>query len=308
LFYSVAGFKYWKKKSDGKITFSLPRKADWNVNFQWQTYVVLAEENLLDITTGEGAKNVYQSYSTSVHEFAHAMESGGLSAIQRKAVIDQYNWKKGNNKIFTDGLWKPTVAQQCYASTDFLEYYAQAVTAYIGLNYGIDPVYQGCSGPAASACDFKDQASCSSPCSWGYFPRYNTREFLSTNEKANFNVFDDVLAFTYREHRVCPYPPLVPQTGATSLSIQIAAKAFQSYYGVVVKDEAKILLFTAEDKATPAVPPEIVIAKAAITVNDASLPTGFTKCLDLSGNRICAVDQSAMDPIKVALDQIMIKL
>ncbi|MYR96708.1 lonely Cys domain-containing protein [Streptomyces sp. SID4937] len=110
----------------------------------------ITEENLLGETTGvPGALGYADGYSTTTHEFAHAIHRYGLSDADRQTIAAAYRdklsppagqdpadveWPDGPRRSAEDG--QPV---DNYASTDEFEYFAQAVNAYLGTNTGHDP-------------------------------------------------------------------------------------------------------------------------------------------------------------------------
>ncbi|OEV18386.1 hypothetical protein AN221_21990, partial [Streptomyces nanshensis] len=111
----------------------------------------VTEENLLGETPGvPGASSYADGYSTTTHEFAHAIHRYGLSDADRRTITDAYRaklhpsdgrdpadveWPDGPRRSARDG--RPA---DNYSSTDEFEYFAQAVNAYLGTNSGTDPL------------------------------------------------------------------------------------------------------------------------------------------------------------------------
>ncbi|MYW30393.1 hypothetical protein GT040_14135, partial [Streptomyces sp. SID2119] len=110
----------------------------------------VTEENLLGETTGvPGAQGYADGYSTTTHEFAHAIHRYGLDDADRRTIAAAYRgklsppagqdpadveWPDGPRRSADDG--QPV---DNYASRDEFEYFAQAVNAYLGTNTGHDP-------------------------------------------------------------------------------------------------------------------------------------------------------------------------
>ncbi len=111
----------------------------------------VTEENLLGETPGvPGASSYADGYSTTTHEFAHAIHRYGLSDADRRTITDAYRaklhpsdgrdpadveWPDGPRRSARDG--RPA---DNYSATDEFEYFAQAVNAYLGTNSGTDPL------------------------------------------------------------------------------------------------------------------------------------------------------------------------
>jgi hypothetical protein len=106
--------------------------------------VAVTEENLLGERTDVGPSPNYPAgYSTTTHEFAHAIHQYGLSTADRKVITDSYRNKlaKGHGVPWPDGPLYNTAdqAMRNYSSTTELEYFAQVTNAYLGTNTGVDP-------------------------------------------------------------------------------------------------------------------------------------------------------------------------
>ncbi len=143
-----------------------------------KTYAAITEENLLggvpDASTGGGGYTV--GYSTTTHEFAHALHINGLNAAQKKLISKHFNAKRAatNTKAtitlpnvwpdgprvsptaptawfaagWTDDKWLEKVVSysdkdrfkyENYSSQNDMEYFAQLSNAYLGTNLGTDP-------------------------------------------------------------------------------------------------------------------------------------------------------------------------
>jgi hypothetical protein len=144
-----------------------------------KTYAAITEENLLgglpDASTGAtGGYTV--GYSTTTHEFAHALHINGLNAAQKKLISKHFNAKRAatNTKAtitlanvwpdgprvsptaptdwfalgWTDDKWLDKVVSysdkdrfkyENYSSQNEMEYFAQLSNAYLGTNLGTDP-------------------------------------------------------------------------------------------------------------------------------------------------------------------------
>ncbi|MER6105171.1 hypothetical protein ABT115_23355 [Streptomyces sp. NPDC001832] len=123
-------------------------------------HTAATEENLLGETTSVRGGGAYQDgYSTTTHEFAHAIHVKGLSRADRQWIADVYRAKvaQGEAARWPDGpLRAPKAdpgkgsdvtvgkAQEAgkdtnYSSHNELEYFAQLSNAYLGTNTGRDP-------------------------------------------------------------------------------------------------------------------------------------------------------------------------
>jgi hypothetical protein len=108
----------------------------------------ITEENLLGMKAEVGEEYCH-GYSTTTHEFAHAMHFNGLSNEDKALITKAYNAKKahGKEEEWTDGRrYKKGDASkklmENYASSTEAEYFAQAVNAWFGTNTGTDSYTQ----------------------------------------------------------------------------------------------------------------------------------------------------------------------
>lgn len=104
-------------------------------------YTAITEENLLGgNTTAPGGGCYATGYSTSTHEFAHAIHGYGLSPAERKIIDDCFalRTRQGDGQEWVDGPRK-VGAKQCYSSMNAFEYWAQLTNAWLGTNKGTDP-------------------------------------------------------------------------------------------------------------------------------------------------------------------------
>ncbi|WP_441246577.1 gamma-glutamyl-gamma-aminobutyrate hydrolase family protein [Kitasatospora sp. McL0602] len=109
--------------------------------------VAITEENLLGekTTIGKGG-NYADGYSTTTHEFAHAVHKFGLSPEQKQQVHQSFEQKRAGDADRTaewaDGTRRDTSGRdrENYSSTDEFEYFAQATNAHLSTNHGSDPL------------------------------------------------------------------------------------------------------------------------------------------------------------------------
>ena len=130
------------------------------VKYNGNTYVGVAEENLLGLTPMIGARYA-KGYSTATHEIAHSIHLNGLQKFKKDIITKEYDKRKKiiNNKYtvdkndWVDGIYIKreqnetnkkngdlfTMTRACYASQNEQEYFAQLSNAYLGTNTGKDP-------------------------------------------------------------------------------------------------------------------------------------------------------------------------
>ncbi|GAA1198560.1 hypothetical protein GCM10009664_73510 [Kitasatospora gansuensis] len=111
--------------------------------------VAITEENLLGEKTSIGDTPHYaDGYSSTTHEFAHAIHEFGLSKDQKLAVTEIFEQKKASDGTsdrpvqWPDGPRQDTdgKAMENYSSIDQHEYFAQATNSYLSTNHGKDPL------------------------------------------------------------------------------------------------------------------------------------------------------------------------
>ena len=104
-------------------------------------YTAITEENLLGGVVSVPDAGCYaQGYSTTTHEFAHAIHAHGLTGADRSVIDKAYKLRllQGEGQIWVDGPRK-VGTKVCYAATTVREYFAQLVNAWLGANIGSDP-------------------------------------------------------------------------------------------------------------------------------------------------------------------------
>jgi hypothetical protein len=90
----------------------------------------VAEENLVNV---KGVLSQYPAaYSIGMHEFAHAVNSNGMTPAQQARLEQLYN-----QHIAKDPGDKGDTFTDKYASSNYREYYAQATDAFFGRNTGL---------------------------------------------------------------------------------------------------------------------------------------------------------------------------
>ena len=117
-----------------------------NVSLGGRMYTAMTEENLLGVDctathNGTPVSGTYaKGYSTSSHEYAHAVHENVLDAAQKATVQAAYNATKAkalaaptDTDMWVDGR------EGCYASKTVMEFFAQLSNAYLGSNAGTDP-------------------------------------------------------------------------------------------------------------------------------------------------------------------------
>jgi hypothetical protein len=91
----------------------------------------VAEENLISV---KGVVSTYaKNYSIGMHEFAHAVESKGMTPDQQSRLRQLY----ANHQKADPGDAKDTFTDT-YAASNVHEYFAQATNAFFGRNQGSD--------------------------------------------------------------------------------------------------------------------------------------------------------------------------
>ena len=104
-------------------------------------YTAVTEENLLgDLTTAPGGGCYDRGYSTTTHEFAHAIHKYGLSLADQTIITNAFN-AKSQQPDTTQWVDGPRIVkgQKCYAANNETEYFAQLSNAWLGVNMGTDP-------------------------------------------------------------------------------------------------------------------------------------------------------------------------
>ena len=106
-------------------------------------HVAATEENLLGGTTSVPGAGLYRDgYSTTTHEFAHAIHHYGLTDGQRRLILEAFNAKvkAGSFAQWPDGsLYDASGKHRNYSARDEFEYFAQLTNVYLGTNTGTDP-------------------------------------------------------------------------------------------------------------------------------------------------------------------------
>lgn len=139
-------------------------------------YSAITEENLLGGAPDPAvvAQGEYpEGYSTTSHEFAHALQLDGLSTADKNIVVNAYNQKVNPDDVGDDATdqnawvdgpllnprapaswlsqltWERDIVNrasdrrrrsyQCYASQNNMEFFAQLSNAYLGTNTGVEP-------------------------------------------------------------------------------------------------------------------------------------------------------------------------
>ncbi|MGI5404617.1 hypothetical protein ACQEVG_35200 [Streptomyces sp. CA-135486] len=102
----------------------------------------VTEENLLGELTSLPGGFYPDGYSTTTHEFAHAIHTKALSAADRQVITDVFHDKlsRGHAAAWPDGPLYNTAGRPTYnySSTNEFEYFAQVSNAYLGTNAGTD--------------------------------------------------------------------------------------------------------------------------------------------------------------------------
>jgi hypothetical protein len=104
-------------------------------------YTAVTEENILGgATTAPGGGCYETGYSTTTHEFAHSIHAYGMTDDDRKTIerAFQLRLQQPETEQWVDGPRKAG-AQNCYASNNAFEYFAQLSNAWLGVNHGTDP-------------------------------------------------------------------------------------------------------------------------------------------------------------------------
>jgi peptidoglycan hydrolase-like protein with peptidoglycan-binding domain len=117
-----------------------------NVALGGRKYTAITEENLLGVDCtatfeGETVSGSYEKgYSTTSHEYAHALHRNILSDSEKATVTTAYAARtvKGNADPDDPDMWVDG-RQGCYASKTEGEFFAQLSNAYLGTNAGTDP-------------------------------------------------------------------------------------------------------------------------------------------------------------------------
>ncbi|MGN5635732.1 lonely Cys domain-containing protein, partial [Streptomyces sp. AC154] len=119
------------------------RPFDTERGVQLDGHVAAAEENLLGGTTSvPGAGLHHDGYSTTTHEFAHAVHRYGLTDSQRRLITEAFveKTRKGSFTDWPDGsLYDDSGTHRNYSSRDEFEYFAQLTNVYLSTNAGTDP-------------------------------------------------------------------------------------------------------------------------------------------------------------------------
>jgi peptidoglycan hydrolase-like protein with peptidoglycan-binding domain len=117
-----------------------------NVSLGGRSYTAMTEENLLGVDStatfdGQPVSGTYaKGYSTSSHEYAHALHQNVLTSAEKAIVTAAYTatTAKGVAKPADPDIWVDG-RQGCYASKTEMEFFAQLSNAYLGTNAGSDP-------------------------------------------------------------------------------------------------------------------------------------------------------------------------
>ncbi len=144
-----------------------------NVALGGRMYTAITEENLLGVDCtathdGKPVSGTYEKgYSTSSHEYAHAVHENVLDDTQKAMVEDAYKARQLKAKAKPDDpdMWVDG-REGCYASKTVFEFFAQLSNAYLETNAGTDP-YTG-------------------------DPRHNGKDFVETNEPEVFKLMDKI--------------------------------------------------------------------------------------------------------------------
>ena len=117
-----------------------------NVSLGGRMYTAMTEENLLGVDctathNGNPVSGSYEKgYSTSSHEYAHAIHENVFDDAQKAIVQTAYDATKAKSladptdpEMWVDGR------EGCYASKTVMEFFAQLSNAYLGSNAGTDP-------------------------------------------------------------------------------------------------------------------------------------------------------------------------
>ncbi|MFH8467192.1 hypothetical protein [Streptomyces sp. NPDC017991] len=103
----------------------------------------ITEENLLGETTPFANSTYADSYSTTVHEMAHAVERYGLTADERRLIGEVFAARRagGLDVQWPDGPRRDPSGREVdnYSAKNAHEYFAQLTNAYLGVNHGHDP-------------------------------------------------------------------------------------------------------------------------------------------------------------------------
>nr|WP_237331267.1 hypothetical protein [Streptomyces mexicanus] len=151
---SLEAFRHLKGAQDGR------RRLDTERGVFTGGSSATGEENLLgETTTVPGGTTYPDGYSTTTHEFAHAIHLHGLSEADRRWIADVYRAKidQGEAAHWPDGPLRAPASASAedsgttagpapdarrdtnYSSHDDREYFAQLSNAYLGTNTGADP-------------------------------------------------------------------------------------------------------------------------------------------------------------------------
>ena len=116
------------KTVDGRIWDDVRGSGGMATGGLWA--IAVPEENLIEQTPS--TDKYAEGYSVGLHELAHTIQNKGVSSAERKTITALYEARKK-----AGGPWTDT-----YASSNELEYFAQATNCYHGANRG-----QGKNGP-----------------------------------------------------------------------------------------------------------------------------------------------------------------
>jgi peptidoglycan hydrolase-like protein with peptidoglycan-binding domain len=142
-----------------------------NVSLGGRMYTAMTEENLLGVDStatfnGQPVSGTYaKGYSTSSHEYAHALHRNALSAAEKATVTAAYQATKAKGLAKPDDpdIWVDG-REGCYASKTEAEFFAQLSNAYLGTNAGNDPFVND--------------------------PRHNGKDYVQSHEPAIFALFE----------------------------------------------------------------------------------------------------------------------
>ncbi|MFI6340344.1 hypothetical protein [Streptomyces sp. NPDC050535] len=103
----------------------------------------ITEENLLGEMPALSNGTYADSYSTTVHETAHAVERYGLTAAERRLIGEVFAARRagGLDVQWPDGPRRDKSNKEVdnYSAKNAHEFFAQLTNAYLGVNHGHDP-------------------------------------------------------------------------------------------------------------------------------------------------------------------------
>ena len=148
-----------------------PVRGVGGVGLNGRMYTAVTEENLLGVDctatfNGNPVSGTYaKGYSTSSHEYAHALHLTVMNASEKATVKTAYDARKVKSLAEPDApdMWVDG-REGCYASTNEFEFFAQLSNAYLGTNAGTDPTTND--------------------------PRHNGKTYVETNEPEVFELLE----------------------------------------------------------------------------------------------------------------------